>query len=157
MLRFWTCNNKIVSIKNEFVQSLCVHSALTWCMMSSVSGVWRCHSVLWDVPARVSDWSAALPVGSPEPRSSQTFLLQRRGVSVQQHHNPTLSLHQQVYLSALSLAVLWCFPQVPHIPLSLLHLRPSCPGHREVSSWFYFWILPLNTQLSSCSLLILHM
>lgn len=113
--------------------------------VSPIPGVRRCHSVLWALPSRVSEWSAALPARPPEYGSAQVTPLQRYSCCSRRRHpqrrrrrcrrcrQPTLSPHQQVHLSALPLALLWRFPQVPHIPLSLLHLRPSRPAHREVS------------------------
>ena len=107
--------------------------------VSPAPGVRCCHSVLRALPTGVPERSAALPAWPPEPGSTQALLRlpEPRGFNQrhhQRHHQrPPPGSHQQVHLSALSLALLWRFPQVPHVPVPLLHLWPSCPAHREVS------------------------
>lgn len=94
-------------------------------VITCVSGLRRRHPVLRDLPSGVSDWSAANPLGLEQPRPSPSH---------QQQRHPALRLHQQVHLSALTLAVFWRLPQVPHLPLPLLHLGAARPAHREVSA-----------------------
>jgi len=141
---------RIVSVRLLVLRvAVCACGAFK-CNMFSVAGLRSSHSVLRGVPTGVSDRPAALPAGSADPQSTKAlllFLLFLLQPSRHSHRRPTLGLHQQVHLSALPLAVLRRLPQVPDVPLPVLHLRAARPAHREVSPLS----LPLSLSLALLS------
>ena len=89
-------------------------------------GIWCSSDFLWGVW-----WRQADRLADEAPESEE----QAHQGAVQNTQNRAL---QQVHLSPVSLALLWCVPEIPDVSVSHLHHRATSSAPGKVSLWMKF-------------------